>query len=152
VAQVAAVNAERLTNLAAYNAQDEAFHLLKQLRNLSQAPLIIQTEGASDEQLPTVGAKDYAVIYQQELVWRKNLQYPPFADYCQFFSPKNASQQTAAAEKLYQKLAQDKNLQVFTPTIINAPFERWEITFKKPRNYFLTRPTEAADWPLYLYR
>lgn len=89
VSLVGVLNADSLLNFPDFRAFERAFQLLSQVsgragRNTRKGKVVIQTEKPDHPVLNWVKNNDYAGIYENLIVARRNFEYPPFFRIIQF--------------------------------------------------------------------
>jgi len=110
VTLVGVVNADTGLNLPDFRAGERAFQLLSQVagragRGPRGGEVILQTYSPNHYAVQAAAAHDYRLFYQKEIVYRRQLGYPPFAQLASLvFTHANEERCRVEAERLKREL------------------------------------------------
>ncbi|NLM20619.1 MAG: primosomal protein N' [Peptococcaceae bacterium] len=84
VTLVGVIAADQLLNIPDFRSRERAFQLLTQVagragRGLKPGGVVIQTYSPYDRAVLRAAKQDYAAFFWEEIAYRKQLNYPPFA-------------------------------------------------------------------------
>ncbi len=85
VTLVGVLNADQILNMGDYRAQERTFSLITQVcgragRGEKKGRAIIQTHSPDQSVILHAARQDYRAFYEEEIILRKALNYPPFCD------------------------------------------------------------------------
>jgi len=125
VGLVGIVAADITLNVPDFRAAERTFQLITQAagragRGNEQGTVVIQTYAPDHYAIRTAASHDYRTFYEQEILIREALRYPPFADLIQMVvSCEREEDAEEAAEKirtwLFRKLPEDLHRNVLGP-------------------------------------
>lgn len=153
VTLVGVVNADSALNLPDFRSAERAFSLLTQVagragRGEKPGRVLIQTYDPEHYVLSCAAGHDYRSFYDEELVNREMLGYPPFGHLVNCLLAGNDEQRvTAAAEWLadaWQELAADGKVEILGP----APCPLSRLRGKWRRQILLKAASRSALRPL----
>ncbi len=110
VTVVGVVNADTGLNLPDFRAGERTFQLLSQVagragRGPRGGEVVLQTYSPAHYAVQAAAAHDYGLFYQKELVYRRQLGYPPFAQLASLvFTHANEERCRTEAERLKREL------------------------------------------------
>ena len=113
VTVVGVINADTGLNLPDFRAGERTFQLLSQVagragRGPRGGEVILQTYSPEHYAVQAAAAHDYGLFYQKEIVYRRQLGYPPFAQLASLvFTHANEERCRAEAERLKRELLTD---------------------------------------------
>lgn len=153
VTLVGIISADLMLNIEDFRSTERTFQLLTQAagragRAAKPGKVIIQTYEIGNFSIKAAKAQDYLSFYNQEIILRKELNYPPFVDIISILiSGYKESRVIETANKigevLKKELLSDDYLEVFDP--ISAPISkinnrfRWRIIIKCKLNPILKK-------------
>jgi primosomal protein N' (replication factor Y) len=162
VTLVGAVLADVGLNLPDYRAAERTFQVLTQVAGRAgRSPLggevILQTFQPEHYAIQAASRHDYRAFYQQELKYRRQLGYPPFAHLVRLeFRHRDAAQAERAARSLASQLQTWLRQGGRRATELIGPVPcyfarvagmyRWQIVLRGPDPASLLRDKPLADW------
>ncbi|MBQ4526551.1 MAG: primosomal protein N' [Clostridia bacterium] len=126
VTLVGIIAADMSLNLDDYRAQERTFDLITQVigragRAKKQGKAIIQTYNPEDDTIVLSGNQDYKSFYEEEIIVRRLLMYPPFTEFIKIqFSGNNKSECKTICDKFYKDLNSVVDKNTFVGEIFNV--------------------------------
>jgi primosomal protein N' (replication factor Y) len=160
VTLVGVISADTALYLPDYRAAERTFQLLTQVagragRSRRGGQVIVQTYNPDHYAIRAAAKHDYAGFYQQELAYRRQLDYPPFSRLVALrFSDRDPYRCRAEAERLGRWLTSEiRRLDLKADLIGPAPcffsrvrgHHRWQIVVRGPEPTFLLSDV-ALPW------
>jgi primosomal protein N' (replication factor Y) len=162
VTLVGVVLADVGLNLPDYGAGERVFQLLTQVAGRAgRSPLggrvILQTFQPEHYIIQLAARHDYAGFYEQELVYRRKLGYPPFSRLARLeFRHLKAEEAEAEVQKMAQQVQFWIEQGGFRATEIIGPapcffhrqngYYRWQIILRGPEPRAVLRGRELGEW------
>ncbi len=118
---VGILNADNLLNFPDFRAFERSFQLLSQVagragRSKKQGKVIIQTSMTDHDILQNVLNNEYILMYENQLVERKNYQYPPYYKLIKLsIKDKNEEKAHQASRELYLLLSKKLGNRILPP-------------------------------------
>ncbi len=108
VTLVGVLNADQILNMGDYKAAERTFNLITQVsgragRGDKEGRTVIQTHSPDSSVILAAARHDYKAFYDEEIIIRKALNYPPFCDIINIIvSAKDDVAAKRCAERIYQ--------------------------------------------------
>ncbi len=123
VTLVGVLSADQALNMGDYRAQERAFDIITQVcgragRGKNRGKAFIQTYMPDNTTVINAANQDYEEFYNEEIVIRKALKYPPFCDILNFvFTSNNEDDAKKAAQRVCDKVLKEliEKVRIFTP-------------------------------------
>ncbi len=156
VTLVGVLNADQMLNMGDYRAAERTFSLITQVvgragRGEKEGRALIQTHSPESPVLLHAARQDYTAFYEEEIILRKALNYPPFCDIINIIVSGNGEGEVRkGSEALYTRLSDaiGKDVQLFraAPCGINKikNIYRWHVWMKCRLTKELTAEIQAA--------
>ncbi|MFC1942069.1 primosomal protein N' [Chloroflexota bacterium] len=115
VALVGVVNADTILNLPDFRAGERTFQLLSQVagragRGMSGGHVVIQTFSPEHYAVQAAAMHDYSTFYEKEIIFRRQLQYPPFTRLARLvYSHANDANCQREAKRMETLLAEERD-------------------------------------------
>jgi len=126
----AVLHPEMVLHLADFRSGQKAFLLIRSafrfLGDGATAEVLIQTSAPDHYSIKEAASGDYQGFFEQEIKFRRLLDYPPFCFLAQvFFSGKKARQVAASARMFVTRVkGSGKDIQVFGPSVASMARKR----------------------------
>ncbi len=163
VTLVGVVNADTSLNLPDFRAGERTYQLLSQVagragRGPAGGRVIIQTFTPGNYAIQAIARNDYAAFYEQEIGYRKQLNYPPFTQLARLsFTHTNDASCQREAEKMQKTLIEESNARGIGGISIIGPAPafihrlrgrfRWQLIIRGQNlPVFLAQLTFARGW------
>src|SRR5699024_884731 len=132
-------------NIDDFRANERTFQILTQVagragRGSEKGRVIIQTYNPDNFSIECAKKQDYNLFYDTEIVFRKQLKYPPFCDIILIgFTSNNEKEVMEAANKLHEYLKNrviNENIGIILYKALPSPIDkiknkyRWRILIK----------------------
>ena len=110
VTLVGVLNADQILNMGDYKAAERTFNLITQVsgragRGEREGRTVIQTHSPDSPVILTASRHDYKAFFDEEIILRKVLNYPPFCDIINIIvSGRNDKEVQKSAEKIHGAL------------------------------------------------
>jgi primosomal protein N' (replication factor Y) len=163
VTLVGVVNPDHALHMADFRAGERVFHLLTQVagragRGEAAGEVIVQTYTPQHAAIQAARRMDFEGFCDQELAFRKELNYPPYAHLtCITLRGKNELAAERTAEAFSECLEKSASDDVMLSPPVPAPIERirgeyrWQILLRAPHTKSLNRSVRKASgmmtWP-----
>ncbi|MHB8620777.1 MAG: replication restart helicase PriA, partial [Chloroflexota bacterium] len=108
VTLVGVISADAMLQLPDFRASERTFQLLTQVsgragRGPAGGSVIVQTYNPQHHTIALASHHDYAAFFRQEILWRKQMEYPPFSRLVRFvFSHPKVETCEREARKLFE--------------------------------------------------
>ena len=161
VTLVGVILAEVGLNLPDYRATERTFQLLTQVAGRAgRSPLggrvVFQTYEPENYAIQAAAEHDYRGFYEKEIVYRRDLRYPPFSRLVRLeyrhYDPRKAEE---AAHSLAERLVdwiekEDRRVELLGPvpcffSKLSGRY-RWQIVLRGPDPVRVLRGRPLADW------
>lgn len=125
VTLVGVIAADISLNVNDYRASERTFNLLTQVsgragRGAKKGRVVIQTYESDNYSIVLAGQQDYEAFYNQEIIVREQLNYPPFCDIIIINISSNSEEQVVKTANIVRNSFADELLNLEGVQVLNA--------------------------------